>query len=171
MIWDYGYVPCARDRWEPIRPKRGQGWDRVKSQRQWGHFPESMDRFQMALELSSDDDFAVTLRWPEYNYSNPDWGLTLSFQEGMAPPSDVTDVSMWHQDYRPWSHIAVWSSNGSTEVLLPSGDVYIPPVRHLTVLDNHECFHRTGRNANMDTRIFVRVGLHYFTPLDKYRVD
>jgi hypothetical protein len=171
VIWDYGYIPCPRNRFAADKPKRGGNtWARVKSQRQWAHFPVSMERFQMALELSSDDQFSVTLRFPEYNYAHPDWGLALSFRDGMAPDSDKTDVSMWHQDYKPWGHIAMWSTNGSTEVLTPDGWIHKPPVRHLIVIDNQECFHRTGRDVNLETRIFVRAGIYDFEPLDKYQV-
>jgi hypothetical protein len=173
VIWDYGYI--ARPRELPTCPKRDRNHGSWTGQRQWGHFPKTLERFQMALELSSDDRPSVTLRFPEYEYLDIERGL--SFEDGMALDANTifTDVSMWHQDYPRWTHIACWSTNGSTEALAPDGTIYTPKPKHLVVLDNKACFHRTGRNVKMETRIFLRVGIgdsgnNSFEPLDKYRV-
>jgi hypothetical protein len=82
------------------------------------------------------------------------------------------DISGFHFD-TGWKYFAAWANNGPTEILLPSGEIFIPEAEHLIVVDNLRCQHRTGRKGfDASTRWFYRHGImnSHWEPDPKYLV-
>lgn len=143
-LWDYGRIDPPMP-----APEFGQYYD---------NRTETIRPFLNRLGLP--DDFADTvLRLP----CPARWGLHLTFGDGdeSGDPHD-DDVSLWHVDCSDWRYVAVWSTNGPTEVRSKRGQAARLGVKHLTVFDNHKMQHRTGRyRLDFSTRYFFRAGIDH----------
>lgn len=179
VIWDYGLVRPSLpmlDKCKALINDHGQ-WSQQRTSVRFTPTPAWLGAFIRKLDiLTTDDALNLTFRWPGWM---PYEGK-LSFADGYAADKSInpdarTDVSMWHTDYRGWRYVSMWSNNGPTEFLLPSGDVIRPRAGHLMVIDNQSVLHRTGRRRfDADNRYFFRAGVtssaRPWKPLDKYRI-